>query len=949
MVITLIKLIKVKLKPQLQLKQTIITLLLLVMFSTAGFAQGTGKISGTVTDRKTGETLIGVTVKIASTTKGQSTDIEGRYVITGLTPGKYTLQASYVGYATKNITEIEVKASSAAAVNIVMEESTSQKLNEVVITARASQESVNTLYANQKANLSISSGISAELIRKSPDRNTSDVLKRVSGASIQENKFIIVRGLSDRYNSAMLNNAVLPNTEVDKKAFSFDILPSNLIDAIVINKTASADIPGDFSGGVVQVTTKDFPDNKFLNFSLGTSYNTQSTFKDFQRGPTSGNEVFGSYSKGRNIPAAFPSRADYLTLPIADRAAASRLFTNNWGYSGVKAALGPIFQANYGTTKRFKDNSQFGTVLSLSYRYDERLRNSEQKAYAGESLGDQFNDKVYSYNTNIGGLANFAYSWGHNKIALKNIYNKVLENQFTTREGTDDSEGRFLRTADYLLQRSIISNQLSGNHLLSEERKIKLDWNLNFANTDRKEPGFKRMEYQEQNGKNGYTLASIPSSGQADPRFGGDFSSKLNENLFGSALDLTIPVKWFKDNNKIKLGYFNQYRKRDFSARVLGFIRNGGANFDTSLLNLPQDQIFAPQNIRENGFVLNEITNGADHYDARSLLNAGYIMFDGYVTEKLRVGAGVRVESYNQKLNSADNTFKPLKTDTTYLSLLPSVNLIYSLTDKANIRLSGSQTIGRPEFREIAPFTFYDFNKNASIIGNPALMQSKTTNLDLGYAVYPSSGQVFSVSAFYKYFELPIEQTLQLGTSGRTFGYANSKSATLYGIEMEFRRSLDFITPELSNITFSTNASYMKSEVKVATTVNKTGKRSLQGQSPYLINASLQYNSKQENSTGVSILYNRIGKRIWAVGNVQDPDIYENSRNVLDLQLSKKFAKSRAEVKLNYSDILNNRAIFYQKPKGTDPNAGFNEKTDNINIADRFGSTLTLGFSYKIK
>lgn len=934
-------------KPQLKLNKTIITLLLLVIISATGFAQGTGKISGTVTDKKTGETLIGVTVKIANTVKGSSTDVEGRYLIIGLTPGKYIVQASYVGYSTKNITEIEVKANASAAINIVMEESNSQNLNEVVITSKASQESINTLYANQKASLSISSGISAELIRRSPDRNTSEVLKRVSGASIQDNKFIIVRGLSDRYNSAMLNNAVLPNTEVDKKAFSFDILPSNLIDAIVVNKTASADIPGDFSGGVVQVTTKDFPDSRFFNFSLGTSYNTQSTFKDFQKASGSKNGAFGSYNKDRNIPASFPSRAEYLNAPIADRISLSKQFANNWGYNGVKSILGPIFQANYGTTKRYKDNSQFGTVLSLSYRYDERLKTSDQKAYAGQSLGDQFSDKVYSYNTNIGGLANFAYSWGNNKIALKNIYNRVLENQFTSREGIDDSQSKFLRTADYLLQRSLISNQLSGNHLLSVDKKIKLDWNLNFANTNRKEPGFKRMEYQQEDGVAGYTRASVPSSGQADPRLAGNFSSKLNENLYGGSFDITVPVKWFQDNNKIKFGYFGQYRKRDFAARVIGFTRN--SNFDTSLLTLPQDQIFAPANIRENGFVLNEITNGGDQYDANSLLNAGYVMFDGYLTGKLRLGIGARLESYHQQLNSADNNFTPIIVDTTYTNLLPSANLIYNLTEKASLRLSGSQTVGRPEFREIAPFSFYDFNRNVSVVGNPNLKQSKTTNFDLGYAVYPSSGQVFSLSAFYKKFDRPIEQTLQLGTSGRTFGYANSKSATLYGAEMEFRRPLNFIGESFSNITFSTNASYMKSEVKVATTVNTTGKRPLQGQSPYLINAGLQYTSKAENSSGVSLLFNRIGKRIWAVGNVQDPDIYERSRNVLDLQLAQKFAKSRAEVKLNYSDILNNKAIYYQKVKGSDPNAAFDAKTDNVNISDRFGSTFTLTFSYKIK
>ncbi len=918
-----------------------------VIISASALAQSTGKISGIISDKKSGETLIGVTIKIANTTTGASTDVEGRYLISGLQPGKYIIQASYVGYATKNVTEVEIKGNTATTVNVIMEESNSQSLNEVIITSKASKESVNTLYANQKNSISLSSGISAELIKRSPDKNTSEVLKRVSGASIQDNKFIIVRGLSDRYNSAMLNNAVLPNTEVDKKAFSFDILPSNLIDAIVVNKTASADMPGDFSGGVVQVTTKDFPDYPFLNFSIGTSYNTQSTFRDFLKSGNRKKGMLARYDEGRNIPSNFPSRIAYLNLPVAERIVASKGFVNNWGYNGLKSILGPNAQINYGTTKTFKNESQFGAILSLSYRYDERLKISEQKAYTGDALNEQFNDQVYNYNTNMGGLANFAYSWGTNKIALKNMFNKVLENQFTTRAGEDDSQSKFFRTADYLLQRSLTSNQLSGNHLLTVASKIKLDWNLNYANTNRKEPGLKRMEYQQENGEGAYTRASIPSSGQADPRIGGSFSSQLNENLYGGAFDFTIPVSWFAGNNKIKFGYFGQYRARDFAARVIGFIRTG--NFDTSLLNLPQDQIFAQSNITENGYILNEITNGADQYDANSFLNAGYVMFDGYLTDKLRLGIGARLASYRQKLNSSDNTFTPIVSDTTYVNLLPSANLIYKLNEDASLRLSASQTVGRPEFREIAPFSFYDFNKNVSVVGNPALEQSRTTNFDIGYAVYPSSGQVFSVSAFLKDFENPIEQVLQLGTSGRVFGYHNAKSATLYGIEMEFRRPLNFVSEDLSNFTLSTNASYIKSEVKVATTVNKTGKRPLQGQSPYLVNAGLQYNSKTENAVGFSLLYNRIGKRIWAVGNVQDADIYERSRNVIDLQLSKQFAKSSAEVKLNYSDILNNKAIYYQKGKGSDPNAGFDAKTDKVNIADRFGSTVSISFSYKIK
>lgn len=926
-------------KSQLHLKKALITILFVIIGSTV-FAQ-TGKISGKVSDKKTGETLIGVTVKIAGTTKGSSTDVEGRYIINGLAAGKYVVETSYIGYTTKRITDIEVKATGSTSIDFVLDESSSNNLNEVVISASASKESVNTLFANQKASISISSGISAELIRKSPDKNTSEVLKRVSGASIQDNKFVIVRGLSDRYNSAMLNNSMLPNTEVDKRAFSFDILPSNLIDAIVINKTASADIPADFSGGVVQITTKDFPDNPFLNLSLGTSINMQSAFKDFYVAPRGGLEALGIYDKGRDIPKGFPSTDVFRALEpnSAERFDLSRQFKNNWGYNKVTAKLGPIFQLNYGTSKVYKDDSKFGTVLSLTYRYDERLKTSDQKAYTGQALGDQFHDNQYNFNTNIGALANFAYSWGTNKITLKNIYNRVLENQFTIREGKDDAGGEFLRTGDYLLQRSLLSNQLTGEHLLTQDSKIKMDWNLNYANTDRKEPGYKRMEYS----KDG-VAAIQPAS--ADARLAGNFNSKLNEDAYGGALNFTIPVSWFQDKNKIKFGYFGQYRKRDFNARILGLIRNG--DFDNSLLTLPQDQIFAPENIRPNGFVYDEITNGGDHYDASAFLNAGYAMFDGYLTEKIRFSVGARLESYQLKLNSVDNG-KPVKIDSTTTNLLPSANLIYNLTDKADIRVSASQTVGRAEFRELAPFPFYDFNKNMNIRGNANLKQSKTTNLDLGYAYYPASGETFSVSTFYKYFELPIEQTLQLGNSGRSLSYANSESATVYGIELEFRKSLKFIGEQFNNFTFNTNASYIKSEVVVSKLVNAKGVRPMQGQSPYLINAGLTYNNTAANTLGVTLLYNRVGPRIWAIGNIEDPDIYEYSRNVLDLQISKKFAKSRAEVKLNYSDILNNKAYYYQKVKGSDPNASFDKKTDNVNIADRFGSSVSIGFSYKIK
>jgi hypothetical protein len=238
------------------------------LISLTVFGQQSGKISGKVTDKKTGETLIGLTVKVEGTTNGVFTDVEGRYTLNNLKTGKQAIIFSYIGYKGKNITDVEVAEGKVTTLNVVMEEA-GEQLAEVVITATARQESIGALYAQQKNSVTVSSGISSEQIRKSPDRNTSEVLKRVSGTSIQDNKFVIVRGLSDRYNSARLNNATLPSSEPDRKAFSFDIVPSNLVDNLIINKTASPDLPGDFSGGLVTINTKDFPDENFFNFSLG--------------------------------------------------------------------------------------------------------------------------------------------------------------------------------------------------------------------------------------------------------------------------------------------------------------------------------------------------------------------------------------------------------------------------------------------------------------------------------------------------------------------------------------------------------------------------------------------------------------------------------------------------------------------------------------------------------
>ena len=334
----------------------------------SAFAQGgSGKVVGKLTDKKTGEILIGVTVMAQNTTKGAVTDVEGRYQLV-LETGTYTIEYKYMGYQTKSIADVIVKSGQSVALDITLDEPKSKDLQEVVIKGSFKKETINSLYAAQKNNISISSGISGESIRRSPDRNTGEVLKRVSGASIQENKYIIIRGLNDRYNLAMINNAILPSSEPDRKAFSFDIIPSNLIDNIVISKTASPDFPGDFAGGLVQIYTKDIPTENFLQFSVGLGYNTLSTFKDIKGMQRGKSDWIGFDDGTRKMPGAMPStRSKYNNLTFDQQVGVSKKFNNSFGVQSFGNAL-PVqnYQVTWGNRAKLRNNATFGSILSVT-------------------------------------------------------------------------------------------------------------------------------------------------------------------------------------------------------------------------------------------------------------------------------------------------------------------------------------------------------------------------------------------------------------------------------------------------------------------------------------------------------------------------------------------------------------------------------------------------------
>lgn len=915
----------------------------LCLLSLHNFAQQSGKIAGKVTDKKTGETLIGLSVKVEGTTKGVMTDMDGQYVLNALPAGKHSLTFSYVGYKSETITDIAVGAGAVTNLDVVMEEASSQKLSEVVITATARQENVSSLYAQQKNSARVSDGISAEAIRRSPDKNTSDVLKRVSGTTIQDNKFVVVRGLSDRYNSASLDNGVLPSTEPNRKAFSFDIVPSNLVDNIVINKTATPDLPGDFAGGSVKIVTKDIPEENFVSAGVGYSYNSQSTFQNFQGGPRNLTDYLGFDNGLRSIPNNFPSTRKIVNNGVGPNKNVASLLAMPMDFRvrNSNAFLNQNYQVTVGKVHDFeKSNNRLGAIFSVTYRNSQSSNLDIQRQY---HVFD-YNDDQYKFSTSVGALANLAYNFKNSRITLKNLYNRSLDDQFTYRTGNNKTTGDIRFYAFDLMQKSLFKTALEGDHKIGE-KNAKLKWTLGFGNVINDQPDQRKINYvrnvSDRNIPNSFA-ASVTTVGKENTRL----YSYLNENVYSAEANYSLPFNFMKKPASFKTGISSNYRKRNFDVRFLGLELAPDVNNpegDNEIRRRPIETLFAEDLIRQGKFKLKEINNNGDSYDANSMVNSAYVMMDNKIGGKSRIVYGLRLEQYDLSLGTL---VKRNLVSQKFIDILPSVNYTLSLNEKSNFRASYFRTLARPEFRELAPFAYYDYERGANMQGNPLLKRALIDNADLRYEFFPSAGQIFSVSTFYKNFTNAIEASIADANSTPDISYFNAKKANVYGLELEFRRNLAFLGKHeaLKNTTFYTNLSLIKSKVKNPQIDNLIEKeRPLVGQSPYVINAGLQHTTLK-NLLNFNLLYNRVGRRITSAGGQQFASVYEAPRNVVDFQMAYKIMKTKGELKFNANDILNNsNTLYFDK----DMNKKYSSRSADETVARfRTGSNYSISFNY---
>jgi len=927
-----------------------------------------GKISGRVVDEK-GESLPGASVRIIQAGRSATTDTDGGYILTA-DPGTYTLEISYIGYQKKQVTGVVVKEGQNTSLTITIKPS-SESLKGVVVTANYKKASTEGLLTRQKNAAELSNGMSADQIARTPDRNIGETLKRISGVSTVDNKFVVVRGIGERYNVATLDGTVLPSTESQRRNFSFEMIPSSLVDNVVVSKTITPDMNASFGGGMIQINTKDIPAENFFNFTVGTAYNDKSTGKDFVS-PKRGKYDFLGFDDGRR---AFPKNLQHTNRTTAPNTTLSeeayqkmvddqsRLFTNdNFSLYKYKALPHQNYQFSLGQLISLDTLHQdkLGITGALSYRNVQNITEFNDLHRGKWHLKYNNSGELYDYNVTVGALLNAGLQLGKNRFSFRNTYTHLFDNTiFRTRGFIEDDSDNLLRDAPSRTRTTsdpmyinLLQNKISGQHQL---HKVKIEWDAARTAIDRQEkditttltsPILVDGEYILVNG------AGRNSEPEVTPMSRQNYENK--ETHYSWNLAASVPFEIGELHNSVKSGYFGNHKKANFNWTIAPFTSSSNLLAD-SLRYISIIDMQKPENIGKNGYGYSITPWGIDNYAGKSENQAGYIMLDNRFREKLRLVWGLRAEYYKYTEINNGKSVKDAETFTNKQDKrwvwLPSANLTYNPIANINLRAAFSKTVIRPEMMDNSRFFRYDPALDA-MTSSAGLYSTGIKSYDVKAEWFPGLGEILSVGGFYKDFDKPIELTEGVSTN-IYYVLKNAEKSKVYGFEFELRKSLSFLGEQqwLADFGLLGNLTLQKSKVRSLFLEAGTNReilskmeRPMYGQTPYLINTGIQYTGKK---LGVNLLYNKSGYKTYIVSSNPGLMEYEMPRSQFDAQIGYKLVQSKLEIKLNAGNVFNKRSAFYRNDGSYQQKANFdpNNFPNGYENSDRF--ELKPGFSEK--
>ncbi|GHV00005.1 hypothetical protein FACS1894159_04960 [Bacteroidia bacterium] len=915
------------------MKKILTASLLLAALTMRAWGQG-GSISGRVTDAASGQPVAGAMALLEGTLWGAVADAQGNFTISKLPTGAYTLRIGTTGYHNFVSEPITLGNGESRQIDVPLHEQINV-VEQVVATARRTTESDVAVTSEIRQSKTVLSGISSAQIGRSQDKDAGEAVRRISGISVVDDKFIVVRGLSQRYNNTWINGAAQPSSEADSRAFSLDVIPSSQIESIMIAKSPAAEYPADFSGGFVMIRTR-MTERNFLTLSLGTGINSQTHFKDFDQAKGSPTDWLGFDSGMRSLAGFVPAKVDIGNTAMVDRTTREGFGNEDWGIRTRRPMWDRKLNFSMGRSRTLRSGDKVALSAAANYSLASRtipdMVNRQFGVYNTE--GDtpvtifNYRDDLYTTDAKLGAMLNLSYapqSKGSrtNRYELHNVFNQLGRNRITFREGWRDKSGFYeQQQTEYLYQsRTTYSGQFSGKHHLSDRRDNRVEWNAGYSYSNRYQPDRRIVERQTDptNGIPSYDI--FQSSIQR-------FYTALDEHMATGGVNYSLKLNPGTKAAKaieLRTGLLGEWKTRNYRTREFAYKWDMVNTLPADLTSLSTVQIMQPGNLgAPDRLHIQDETSKTNDYTAGSSTLAAFVAVDIPVG-RLDIYAGLRMESYRAAITSYINASsnRTRSSDYNYNNLFPSVNASLEIDHRSLLRLAYGMSVNRQEFRELSPSSYYDFDIFSRITGNPDLRQATIHNLEMRYELYPSAGETVTLALFYKRFKDPIEWVYIDAGGTIQYTFMNADWADSYGIELDVRKKLNVIG--LPNFTATLNASLIRSVVHI-TRAGVSYDRPMQGQSPYLVNVGVFYQPRKAPVT-LGALYNRIGERIIGIGRVQGsdgssfnnnlPDMYETPRNMIDLTFSWKIGKI-FELGGAARDILSEKCSYVQHPKFID-------------------------------
>lgn len=906
------------------LKKGILTIVFLMAAMQVMNAQ-TGKITGKILDGDYYVVLSFANVSVKGTEKGTTTDFDGLYAIE-LKEGVYTIVFSFIGYESKEITGINVKKNEVTDLNVTL--NSSVLLKEVLITSSARQNTEESVLFYQKKSATLMDGLSIASINKTGASNIASAIKSVPGVSVQDGKFVYVRGLGDRYTKSILNGMDIPGLDPDKNTIQMNIFPTNILDNILIIKAASADLPADFTGGVIDIVTKDFPSQKQLEFSVSGGFNPRMHFKDnyltYKGGAT---DFFGFDDGIRDIPISTaqiipnPASTKNKTLEPITRAFNSTLATEE------KTSMPDFgFGFNYGNQFDI-NNNKLGFIASIDYKntttfydgFENGIYQKSEERNEFELLFDRRQRGDIGINNVLASvLTGLSYKTAKSKYNLNVLHIQNGENRAAFFDQKTEISNAIDVVKDNLefTERSISNLLLSGKNT-SDDASFITEWKISPTYSKVYDKDVRLTTFIKL--PDGFTISS-------DAGFPTRIWRDLEEINAVGKLDFTKKYDLFNNKAIFKFGGLYSYKQRAYNIY----------NYEIAFRNLSPtvfggdpDAILSYENVwtpeTNTGSYIRGNFEPANSFDSNQNTAAGYVSNEFKIGQKLRTILGVRAEYFNTFFtgqNNLGNKVYDNEKTLEELDFFPSANLIYEYNDAINIRVSYSKTTARPSFKELSVVQIPDLLTGVIFLGNIDLKPSYIDNVDFRFEKYGEQAQMFALSAFYKSFKNPIELVAFSVIAPNQFTPRNSQSAKVLGFEFEARKNFNFITESLKDLSLNVNFSVIDSKIQMNRGINEEfdsrktfaregevieDTRQLQGQSPFLINAGLNYNNKTIGlETG--LFFNVQGKTLEVVGFGKNPDVYVQPFNSLNFNFSKTLDKeNRSSMSIKVDNILDEK------------------------------------------